>query len=155
MYSASADGGLALAAEDTPFHGQGHYLKGPRASFSGGAGLLSTSADYTRFLEAIRLGGGAILGRKSVESMLTNHIGQLATFIPGSGFGLGFALVQDTGPRGEPGTPGEFGWGGAYHTSYWVDPVEALTVVYMTQILPAPGLDDFARIRALIYQALD
>lgn len=45
--------------------------------------------------------------------------------------------------------------GGAYHTSYWVDPVEALTVVYMTQILPAPGLDDFARIRALIYQALD
>lgn len=155
VYSASAGGGLAVAAEDTPFHGQGHYLKGPRASFSGGAGLLSTSADYTRFLEAIRVGGGAILGRKSVESMLTNHIGQLMTFMPGSGFGLGFALVQDAGPRGEPGTPGEFGWGGAYHTSYWVDPVEALTVVYMTQILPAPGLDDFARIRALIYQALD
>ena len=50
---------------------------------------------------------------------------------------------------------GEFFWGGAYHTSYWVDPAENLTVVYMTQVLPAPGLDDFGKVRALIYQAME
>ena len=149
------EGQLVRAVADTPFHGQGHYLEGPRASFSGGAGLLSTTADYIRFLEAMRQGGGTILGRKSVESMTTNHIGDLQAFFPGSGFGLGFAVLLDPGAGGELGSVGEFSWGGAYHTRYWVDPVEALTVVYMTQIIPAPGLDDFGKVRALIYQALE
>ena len=57
VYSLAADGALVRAASGSPFHGQGHYLNGPRASFSGGAGLLSTTADYTRFLEAMRRGG--------------------------------------------------------------------------------------------------
>ncbi|MCY4565090.1 MAG: serine hydrolase [Gammaproteobacteria bacterium] len=155
VYSLAADGALVRAASGSPFHGQGHYLNGPRASFSGGAGLLSTTADYTRFLEAMRRGGGAVLGRKSVELMTTNHVGDRFKLMPGAGFGLGFAVVLDAGARGEPGSVGEFSWGGAYHTRYWVDPAEALTVVYMTQVLPATGLDDFAKVRALIYQALE
>ena len=155
VYSLAADGALVRAASGSPFHGQGHYLNGPRASFSGGAGLLSTTADYTRFLEAMRRGGGAVLGRKSVELMTANHVGDRFELMPGAGFGLGFAVVLDTGARGEPGSVGEFSWGGAYHTRYWVDPTETLTVVYMTQVLPATGLDDFAKVRALIYQALE
>ncbi len=155
VYSRTEDGDLAPADPDTPFHGQGHYVEGPRASFSGGAGLLSTTADYTRFLEALRR-GGPVLGRKSVESMTVNHLSaDLASLRPGAGFGLGFAVVSDLGAWGQPGSVGEFSWGGAYHTAYWVDPVEKLTVVYMTQVLPAPGLDDFGKVRALIYQALD
>ena len=63
--------------------------------------------------------------------------------------------MLDPGARGELGSAGEFMWGGAYHTSFWVDPLEKLTVVYMTQVLPAPGLDDFGKVRALIYQAIE
>lgn len=155
VYSRTEDGELVVADADTPFHGQGHYVEGPRTSFSGGAGLLSTTADYTRFLEAMRR-GGPVLGRKSVESMTVNHLpAHLASLQPGAGFGLGFAVVSDLGAWGQPGSVGEFSWGGAYHTRYWVDPVEKLTVVYMTQVLPAPGLDDFGKVRALIYQALE
>ena len=155
VYSRTEDGGLTRAGAETDFHGQGHFVEGPRASFSGGAGLLSTSADYTRFLEAMRRGGGPLLGRKSVELMTANHVGDLFRIGGGGGFGLGFGLVSDLGARGEPGSTGEFGWGGAYHTLYWVDPAEKLSVVYMTQVLPAEGLDDMGKVRALIYQALE
>ena len=155
VYSRTRAGELVLPEANTPFHGQGHYVAGPRRSFSGGAGLLSTTADYTRFLEAIRRGGGPILSRKSVELMTTDNLGDLAAAFPGGGFGLGFGTVSDPGLRSQLGSPGEFNWGGAYHTSYWVDPVEKLTVVYMTQILPAWGLDDFGKVRALVYQAID
>ena len=154
VYSRTADGTLQRADANTPFHGQGHYVAGPRKSFSGGAGLLSTTADYTRFLEALRQ-GGPILSRKSVELMTTDHLGDLAALFPGGGFGLGFGVVTDPGARGQLGSAGEYSWGGAYHTTFWVDPVERLTVVYMTQVLPAPGLRDFGKVRALIYQALE
>ena len=155
VYALTDEGAIEAAPGDTPFHGQGHYLEGPRASFSGGAGLLSTSADYTRFLEAMRRGGEPILGRKSVELMTVNHLGELPNLAPGTGFGLGFAVRVDPAGAGQLGSVGEFSWGGAYHTQYWVDPVEKLTVVYMTQTLPATGLDDFAKVRALIYQAVE
>ena len=154
VYSISADGALVRAGADNPFHGQGHYVDGPRKSFSGGAGLLSTTADYTRFLEAIRR-SDTILGRKSVESMTANHLANMATMFPGSGFGLGFGIRTDAAGNGDLGSAGEFWWGGAYHTAYWVDPVEKLTVVYMTQTIPAFGLDDFGKVRALLYQALE
>ena len=154
VYSRTRDGALERPGEATPFYGQGHYVDGPRQSFSGGAGLLSTTADYTRFLEAIRR-GGPILSRKSVELMTTDHLGDIAAAFPGGGFGLGFGIVSDPGARGQPGSVGEYSWGGAYHTSFWVDPVEKLTVVYMTQVLPAFALDDFGKVRALIYQAID
>ena len=154
VYSRTPEGDLVLPDADTPFHGQGHYTEGPRRSFSGGAGLLSTTADYTRFLEAIRRGGKPVLSRKSVELMTTDGLAD-ATAFRGGGVGLGFGTVSDPDLRGMHGSPGEFFWGGAYHTSYWVDPVEKLTVVYMTQVIPAPGLDDFSRVRELVYEAVE
>lgn len=148
------DGQLVRSGPDNPFHGQGHFVEGPRKSFSGGAGLLSTTADYTRFLEAVRR-ADSILGRKSVESMTADHVATMPASIPGFGFGLGFGIRLGAAGNGQLGSAGEFWWGGAYHTSYWVDPAEALTVVYMTQTIPALGLDDFDKVRALIYQALE
>jgi len=62
--------------------------------------------------------------------------------------------VKDLGERGLPGSVGEYGWGGAYHSTYWVDPSEDMVVVYFTQLLPAGGLDDHGKLRALIYQAI-
>lgn len=154
VYSRTPEGDLVLPDANTPFHGQGHYIEGPRRSFSGGAGLLSTTADYTRFLEAIRRGGKPILSRKSVQLMTADSLVDAEVF-PGGGVGLGFGTVSDPDLRGMHGSPGEFFWGGAYHTSYWVDPVEKLTVVYMTQVIPAPGLDDFSRVRELVYEAVE
>ena len=62
--------------------------------------------------------------------------------------------MKDLGLRGEPGSVGEFGWGGAYHSTYWVDPREQLVVVYLTQLNPAMDVDDFGKLRALIYQSI-
>jgi CubicO group peptidase (beta-lactamase class C family) len=99
------------------------------------------------------LDGKRILSPWSVKLMTVSHTGGI-TFRPGQGFGLGFSVVQDVGERGEPGSVGEFGWGGAYHSTYWVDPAEHLVVVYMTQVLPSGTLDDQAKLRALVYQAI-
>lgn len=138
--------------------GQGHYLDGPRIAYSGGAGLLSTAADYSRFLEMMRRGGELdgrrYLSRKSVELMVSNHLGAIE-YTPGMGFGLGFSIRTDLGAAGQPGSEGEVGWGGAYHSQYWVDPEEGLTIAYMTQLLPAGDIDDHGKLRALIYQAID
>jgi CubicO group peptidase (beta-lactamase class C family) len=135
---------------------QGQYVDGPRTSFSGGAGLLSTAGDYARFLQMLLnrgvLEGTRILSPKTVDLMTQNHIGDLGG--DGVGFGLGFSVVEDVGARGTPGSEGEFGWGGAYHSVYWVDPLEELLVVYMTQVIPAPGLGDHGKLRALVYQAI-
>jgi CubicO group peptidase (beta-lactamase class C family) len=137
--------------------GQGHYVDGPRKSFSGGAGLLSTATDYARFLEMMRNGGTLdgrrILGRKTVELMTTSHLGSIP-FNPGQGFGLGFSVVEDLGARGWYGSTDEFGWGGAYHTTYWVDPEEDLVVVHLTQLVPSADVDDQQKVRTLVYQAI-
>ncbi|MGI9627307.1 MAG: serine hydrolase domain-containing protein [Longimicrobiales bacterium] len=157
VYSADA-GGLELAPDPGGMVGQGAYEEGPRKSFSGGAGLLSTATDYARFLQMMldggTLDGVRILSRKSVELMTVNHIGDLLG-PNGTGFGLGFQVLEDLGARGSPGTIGEFGWGGAYHSTYWVDPAEELVVVYFTQLIPAGGLDDHGKLRALVYQAIE
>ncbi|RYD70673.1 MAG: hypothetical protein EOP84_26295, partial [Verrucomicrobiaceae bacterium] len=71
------------------------------------------------------------------------------------GFGLGFRVVEEPGKFGQPSSKGEFGWLGAYHTIYWVDPAEGLTIVYMTQLSPTEGLEDQFKVRALIYSALN
>jgi CubicO group peptidase (beta-lactamase class C family) len=138
--------------------GQGHYLNGPRTAFSGGAGLLSTAADYSRFLEMMRRGGELdgrrYLSRKSVELMTVNHLVDI-TYPAGTGFGLGFRIRTDVGQGGVHGSPGEFSWGGAYHSQYWVDPKEGLTVAYMVQLIPGGDVDDVGKLRALIYQALE
>jgi len=151
------DGRLERAPSPGDSVGQGHYVDGPRKNFSGGAGLLSTATDYARFLQMM-LNGGAldgrrILSRKTVELMTTSHLGDIA-YNPGQGFGLGFYVVEDVGARGSSGSAGEFGWGGAYHTTYWVDPREELVVVHLTQLVPAGDVDDQAKVRALVYQAI-
>ncbi len=155
VYSA-ADSGLQRAPDPGHMVGQGNYVNGPRKSFSGGAGLTSTAHDYSRFLQMM-LGGGEldgtrILSRKTVELMTTNHVGE--KYRPGLGFGLGYRVVLDVGAMGEHSSVGEFGWGGAYHSTYWVDPSEQLVVVYMTQLIPAGGLDDQKTLRALVYSAI-
>jgi CubicO group peptidase (beta-lactamase class C family) len=151
------DGRLERAPSPGEAVGQGHYVDGPRKNFSGGAGLLSTATDYARFLQMMlnggTLDGRRILSRKTVELMTTSHLGDVA-FNAGQGFGLGFYVVEDLGARGSPGSAGEYGWGGAYHTTYWVDPREELVVVHLTQLVPAGDVDDQAKVRALVYQAI-
>ncbi|WP_086476721.1 MULTISPECIES: serine hydrolase domain-containing protein [Arenibacter] len=141
--------------------GQGHYVKGPRKSFSGGAGLLSTSLDYAKFLQMMlndgAYNGKQILSPKTVELMISDHV--VSRDIPysgrsGTGFGLGFSITKDIGMRGEPGSVGTFEWGGAYGSTYWVDPVEELVVVYFKQLIPTNGVDDHAKLRNLVYQAI-
>ena len=169
VYSAH-DGGLARAPDPGGMVGQGAYVDGPRMSFSGGAGLLSTASDYGRFLQMLlnggKLGDAHILSPKSVELMTVDHLGGMlvrdlndASAVFGAergvGFGLGFRVVEDVGAHGMPGSEGVYGWGGAYHSSYWVDPEEELVVVYLAQLIPAGNLDDHAKFRALVYQAID
>ncbi|MBT5074185.1 MAG: beta-lactamase family protein [Kordiimonadaceae bacterium] len=137
--------------------GQGHYINGPRKGFAGGAGLVSTASNYGTFLQMVAnggtLNGTRILSPKTVEHMTQNHLDGI-DFRPGLGFGLGFEIVTDLGEYGVPGSKGAYGWGGAYHSVYWIDPTENMVVVYMTQLIPAGGLDDQKKLRALIYQAI-
>ena len=152
---ASVNGQLQRAPEEGSA-GQGAFVDGPRKSFSGGAGLLSTASDYGRFLQMIlnggELDGERILGRKTVELMSVNHLED--QFRAGDGMGLGFSVLEDLGLRGTPGSIGELGWGGAYHSTYWIDPTEELVVVHLTQLIPAGDIDDFGKVRALVYQAI-
>ena len=137
--------------------GQGAYVDGPRQSFSGGAGLLSTAGDYARFLQMLlnggELEGARLLSPTTVALMTSSHTGSL--FNEGrTGFGLGFEVVEHLGRSGEPGSVGLFSWGGAYHTDFWADPKEQVAAVLMTQLLPAGGSDLHGKFRALVYQAI-
>lgn len=157
VYSATSDRGIERAPEPGGNVGQGHYVDGPRVSLSGGAGLLSTAEDYSRFLQML-LNGGELYSRRilspsSVELMIVNHLDDI-DFRAGAGFGLGFDVVKDLGIRGVPGAVGDFGWGGAYHSTYWVSPQDGLVVVFLTQLIPATGSDLHGKIRTLLYQAL-
>ena len=157
VYQPKPGGGIQAIPATDGMRSQGLYIDGPRISYSGGAGLLSTANDYARFLQMTlnggELDGERILSRKTIELMTTNHLGDLP-FRSGQGFGLGFSIVTDLGERGTLGSVGEYGWGGAYHSTYWVDPLEELVVVYLTQIIPATGLDDYAKLRSGVYQAI-
>jgi CubicO group peptidase (beta-lactamase class C family) len=157
VYAAGERGTITRAPDPGRGFSQGAYVEGPRKAFSGGAGLLSTANDYSRFLQMLlnggELDGQRILSRKSVELMTADHLGS-KPFREGVGFGLGFEIVTDVGERGEHSSVGEYGWGGAYHSKYWVDPREQLIVVYLTQVIPAGELDDFGKVRALVYQAI-
>ncbi len=167
VYSATA-GGIERApdagheTDRDPFGaaiGQGAYVEGPRASFSGGAGFVSTAADYSRFLQAManggELDGARILRSETVELMTTDHLGGLPfPFGVGQGFGLGFFVVQDPAAGGLPASAGEYGWYGAYHSAYWVDSAEELIVVHLTQLIPAGDIDDQARVRQLVHEAI-
>jgi CubicO group peptidase (beta-lactamase class C family) len=149
------DGKLVRAPEAGM--GQGAYVDGPRQSFSGGAGLLSTASDYARFLQMVvnggELDGVRIVGPKTIELMSSSHTGSI--FNEGkTGFGLGFEVVEHVGRSGEHGSVGLLSWGGAYHTDFWADPKEQVVAVLMTQLLPASGSDMHGKFRALVYQSI-
>jgi len=138
---------------------------------SGGGGLVSTIADYLRFAEMLRRGGelqGArLLGPRTVSYMTRNHLPNnadlqslgrpLFTEMPlhGVGFGLGVSVVIDPVKYGVTSSPGEYGWGGAASTTFLVDPVEDMTAVFMTQLIPSSTYPIRTQLRALLYGALD
>jgi CubicO group peptidase (beta-lactamase class C family) len=152
VYMDSAN--LVVRAPDGP-RGQGNYVDGPRVSFSGGAGLVSTAQDYARFLQMLlnhgEMNGVRFLSPKMVDLMTTNQSGTLYSS-PGQGFGLGFQTVEKLGADGLASV-GSFGWGGAYGSNYKVDPAERLVIVFMINQLPNRS-DVAGKFPTLVYQAL-
>ena len=158
VYAATADGGIERSPDVGTMLAQGAYVDGPRKSFSGGAGLLSTASDYARFLQMLLAGGALdgerLLSPKTVELMTVNHVADRFAWGAGAGFGLGFQVTLDLGATGQHGSDGVFSWGGAYHTTYWVDPAEDLVAVLMTQLIPAGNSDLQPKFQTLVYQAI-
>ncbi|MES2032644.1 MAG: serine hydrolase domain-containing protein [Pseudomonadota bacterium] len=136
---------------------------------SGGGGLVSTAADYMRFARMLlnggELDGQQLLSPKTVRLMASNHLpgGKDLTEMSrslfseasyaGVGFGLGFAVTVDPAKTLIPGTAGDFFWGGAASTFFWIDPVEDLTVVFLTQLLPSSAYPVRRELRTLVYSA--
>jgi len=152
-----ADGG-GLKVVDSP---DGRIYTEPTRNPEGGGGLVSTIGDYFRFgqmlLNGGELDGVRLLGRKTVEWMLQNHLppGVHPNGEQANGFGLGGAVLLHPGLSSRPGSPGKFGWGGAANTEWWIDPAEGLQCLLMLQYMPGftiPIVEDFAQ---LAYQALE
>jgi len=145
------------------------WLKPPRL-VSGGAGLVSTSADYHRFctmlLNGGALDGARILSRKTIALMIANHLpggGDLTEMSrslfseavnAGQGFGLGFAVNLDPAKTMIPGTKGEYYWGGMFSTAFFIDPIERVSMVFMTQLMPSTTYPIRRQLKTLIYSAL-
>lgn len=148
--------------------GQTSVLIDSVETFSGGGGLVSTLSDYFRFTQLLRgkgqFDGVRLLGRKTVEFMTCNHLsGDLAdmgqptfneTTFEGIGFGLGFSVMLNPAKAGIMGSPGEYAWGGAASTAFWIDPVEDMTVIFLTQLMPSSAYPIRRELRVLTYQAL-
>jgi CubicO group peptidase (beta-lactamase class C family) len=156
---------LAEAFPQDPDSGaavQLQYVRDPPKFESGGGGLVSTAADYARFLQMLlnggTLGGVRLLSRKTVELMTADHLGPLTgapdLLLPGHGFGLGFAVRLHAGIAQVPGSVGQYFWGGLAGTTFWVDPAEQLFALLLIQ---APGQRDYYRtlFRDLVYAAFD
>ncbi len=158
VYAATPEGGIERSPDVGGMIAQGAYVDGPRKSFSGGAGLLSTASDYARFLQMLLAGGALdgerLLSPKTVELMTVNHVADRFPWAAGAGFGLGFRVTLDLGTTGQYGSDGAYSWGGAYHTTYWVDPAEELVAVLMTQLIPAGNSDLQAKFQTMVYQAI-
>ncbi|HEY3289310.1 MAG TPA: serine hydrolase domain-containing protein [Anaerolineae bacterium] len=131
----------------------------PTNTPSGGGGLVSSTNDYLTFCQMMlnkgTLGGVRLLGRKTVEYMFTNQL-RAGQFIDDgfTGFGLGGSVILETARAQRPCSVGTWSWGGAANTTFWVDPVEDLIGIFMTQFIPPgthPIADDFAN---LVYQSL-
>ena len=140
------------------------------ACLSGGGGLVSTAADYHRFVQMLLRGGSLdgvrILGPRTVDYMARNHLpggvdltefGRplfAETAFDGVGFGLGFSVVTDAAQAKVLSSEGEFAWGGAASTAFWVDPAEEITAVLMTQLLPSSTHPLRSQFKQLVYQAV-
>jgi CubicO group peptidase (beta-lactamase class C family) len=141
----------------------------PRTYFSGAGGLVSTAADYLRFCRMLANGGELdgvrILGPRTLQLMTLNHLPggkDLATMADsaaeaqrvGQGFGLGFAVLLDPTVAQQIGTPGEYYWGGAASTAFFVNPAEDLIMLFLTQLRPSSTYPIRRELRATIYSAL-
>ncbi len=142
----------------------------PPAFFSGGGGLVSTIGDYHRFTQMLirggELDGARVLSPKTIDYAASNHLpggrdlasmGQPVfseTRYDGVGFGLGFSVIVDPMATQVISSPGEFAWGGAASTLFWIDPVEELTVIGLTQLMPSSAYPIRQELKALIYGAL-
>jgi CubicO group peptidase (beta-lactamase class C family) len=143
----------------------------PRTFLSGGGGLVSTTEDYLRFTQMLcnggELDGVRILGRKTVELMAMNHLpggGELRQFaLPGSygetgfdGVGFGLTMANSIGPVESQtiGSAGDFYWGGAASTIFWIDPAEALVVIFMTQLMPSGTFNFRGQLKTIVYPAI-
>ncbi len=164
---AAGPGGAMVKQDDAA---ASSYLA-PPAFVSGGGGLVSTAADYLRFCRML-LNGGALegkrlLGRKTVELMTQNHLpgGKSLSDLSqslfseaaydGIGFGLGFSVTTDPARTLLPGSAGEYSWGGAASTYFWIDPKEELIVIFMTQFLPSTLYPLRRELRTMVYAALE
>lgn len=130
---------------------------GARRYLSGGAGMVSTAADYAAFLQMLLnkgdYNGQIILGKKTVELMTMDHLHGT----PGGpdAFGLGFAITTEKGAARQLSSPGIYRWAGIYGTDFWVDPVEQLYGIILTQVLPFQGKDAFfQKIQNAVYQSI-
>jgi len=143
-------------------------VSAPPKNDSGGAGAVSTAADYLRFSQMLlnggQLEGVRVLSRTTVELMTSDHLGsritapltpgELLLGTPGYGFGLGFAVRLAPGIAGVPGSAGEFMWAGYAGTYFWVDPKEQVTAVFMSQA-PSPIRAYYRKlVKQLVYQAI-
>jgi CubicO group peptidase (beta-lactamase class C family) len=164
-YNATPQGGLDL--QDDPETSP--YLTAPNFH-SGGGGLVSTADDYMKFCLMLvnrgELDGARLLAPNTLKLMASNHLpgGQDLTNLSrslfseatnaGVGFGLGFAVTFDPVKAMLPSSPGEYYWGGAASTAFWIDPVEDIAVVFMTQTLPSSSYPIRRELRTLVYSAL-
>lgn len=144
------------------------FGEGQVNTFSGGGGLVSTLGDYFRFGEMIRLGGALdgvrLVSPRTLAFMQRNHLaGEISSMGPssfaempmdGMGFGLGGAVVLDPARARMIGSVGDFGWGGMASTFFWTDPVENLTCIYFTQLVPSSSYPNRAELKALVHGAL-
>jgi CubicO group peptidase (beta-lactamase class C family) len=146
------------------------YRRRPKL-LNGGGGLVGTTGDYVRFVTMLagdgELEGRRILSRKTLELMTSNHLENDAEMadmaLPmgygevgfrGNGFGLTVAVSKGPRATGVVGSAGEFMWGGAASTTFWVDPVEELAVVFMTQLLPSGTFNFRGQLKSIVYGAL-
>lgn len=176
-FGVSDDSRLVDAYQYVPGHaakmieaGPGSNLGKPGLYDSGGGGLCGTIADYHRFTHMLVNGGvleGArIVSPKTLKMMRTNHLPDNADLTEmssslfsesnnaGTGFGLGFAMVIDPAKTLMPSSLGEFYWGGAYSTAFFVDPLEGVTMVFMTQVYPSSSYPIRRQLKTMIYSAL-
>ena len=142
----------------------------PPELLSGGGGLVGTAADYNRFAQMLlhegELDGVRLLGTRTVRYMTQNHLPGRAdleafgrplfaeTTFDGVGFGLGFSVVDDPLKGKVLSSAGDYGWGGAASTAFWVDPAEDLTCLFLTQLLPSSTHPIRPQLKQLVYQAL-
>jgi CubicO group peptidase (beta-lactamase class C family) len=165
LYGVHPGTGLA-----TPMTTAGQAALRPPPAHLGGGGLVSTMADYLRFAEMLRGGGQLdgvrLLSPRTLRFMATNHLpggADLTAFarplfsettFDGVGFGLLGSVTIDPVKAKVPGSIGDFGWGGAASTFFWVDPVEDLTCVFMTQLLPSQTHPIRSQLKQMVHQAM-